>query len=96
MPNPKLPDERSPDDRTLRDIVEAHLALYFECDKCWRLSLSDLLNLVWRFGPDTKVQVVKNKVVCSRCGAKRAIPLLRRGYRKHEMGWTPRPPRASR
>ncbi len=66
-PNPKFEDNRNPNDRTLRDVVDDRLALFFEYASCERLSQSDLLDLVWRFGPDTKIETIRFKVVCSRC-----------------------------
>ncbi len=59
MPNPKFEDNRNPNDRTLRDVVDERLALFFECASCQRLSQSDLLELVWRFGPDTKIETIR-------------------------------------
>lgn len=67
----------TPNERTLRDLVDDRLALFFECASCQRLSQSDILELVWRFGPDTKIETVRFKVVCSRCNARRATPLLK-------------------
>lgn len=96
MPNPKFEDNRNPNDRTLRDVVDDRLALFFECASCERLSQSDLLHLVWRFGPDTKIETIRFKVVCSRCNARRATPLLKSAYRRGDAAWFPRPPLATR
>jgi hypothetical protein len=96
MPNPKTADSRDPSSRTLRDLVDDHLALFFECVACERLAQVDLLDVIWRLGPETKVETVRFKVVCSRCGKRRAVPLLCNFQRRRDDKWFPRPPKASR
>jgi hypothetical protein len=96
MPNPKFEDNRKPNDRTLRGLVDDRLALFFECASCQRLSQSDILELVWRFGPDIKVETVLFRAVCSRCNARSATPLLKSVYRRGDFTWSPQPPLASR
>jgi hypothetical protein len=96
MPNPRFKDQRLPNERTLRDILDDRLALFFECGKCERLSMCDLLHLVWKCGPDAKVGTVRLKTVCSRCGSRGGEALLRDSYIRGEFQWFPRGPKASR
>jgi ribosomal protein L44E len=96
MPNPRERDTRTPDKLTLRDLVEQRIGLYFECANCRRLSPVDLLDLVAKFGPDSRVEPIRFKAKCSTCGKRRAKPLYRYPLRKGLDEWWPHPPGAGR
>lgn len=66
MPKPKFEDNRNSNDRKLCDLLDDWLMLFFECASRYRLSQSDILELVWRFGPDAKRETVRFNEVCSR------------------------------
>jgi len=92
MPNPREPDHRSPETFTLRDLVEQRIGLYFECANCGRLTPVDVLDLVARFGPESRLEPISFRARCSRCGKRRARPLLRFPLRKGLDEWWPRSP----
>jgi hypothetical protein len=77
MPNPRTPERRSPETSTLRDIVEQRITLYFECANCGRVTPADVLILVARFGPESRLEPIRFRARRSRCGKRRARPLLR-------------------
>lgn len=95
MPNPRELDRRLPNELSLRDLVERRVVLFFECSNCYRLTPVDLLDLIARFGPDSRLEPIRFKARCTRCGKKRAKPLLQ--FPPLRKGtWWPAPPRAGR
>ena len=96
MPNPKLPDKRPPEARTLRDLVEDKLLLFVECEKCLVLRRLDYLDLAHKVGPDVPIGNFTRRFVCTRCGARRAAPLISEQLGRRIINWTPREPRGTR
>ncbi|WP_152981905.1 hypothetical protein [Prosthecomicrobium hirschii] len=96
MPNPREPDQKTPDAFTLRDVVERRLAMVFECANCRRVTQVDVLNLVARFGPEMAVEAVRFRARCQRCGKRRARPLFRDPAIRGDRAWWPKPPGATR
>lgn len=52
MPNPRPVPTITPEDVTLRDIVEQGYDLVFQCSGCLKVSRMDVLELVHKFGPE--------------------------------------------
>lgn len=76
MPNPKLVPTITLEDVTLRDIVEQRYDLVFQYMGCLKVSRMDVLELVHKFGPETKLEPIRFKLRCARCGRRRARPML--------------------
>ena len=96
MPNPIEPRKTPVEDRTLRDLFEDRMMLFFECTRCERLSRTDVLDLACYHGADVTVGKLAKKARCTRCGTRKAEPLLRLPYGRGDFPWLPRPPKASR
>jgi hypothetical protein len=96
MPNPRTPERRSPETFTLRDIVEERIGLYFECANCGRVTPADVLTLVARFGPESLLEPIRFRARYSRCGKRRARPLMRFPLTRGVDEWWPVPPGATR
>jgi hypothetical protein len=56
-------DERDVGRWSLRAVVERR-SLMVECGNCWRLVQVDARKLIVRFGPNTEVREVPEKMVC--------------------------------
>ena len=92
VPNPRLPEARDPETFTLRDVIERRMTLVFECANCRKVSQVDTLNLAMRCGPEALVQAVRFRARCTRCGKRRARPLLKDPTAPEVRAWWPRPP----
>lgn len=96
MPNPREPDRRSPETYTLRDLVDRRITLFFECANCLKAAQIDVLEMIARFGPESRLEPIRFKARCSRCGKRRARPLLRLPILRGDAAWWPMPPGARR
>lgn len=92
MPNPAEIRNVSFSEIRLRDIVEQRYDLVIQCSGCLKVSNMDVLVLIHKFGPDSKLEPIRFKLRCIGCGRRRATPLLfNRAYPGHHAWW-PWPP----
>jgi hypothetical protein len=92
MPNPNEIPNITPDDVTLRDIVEQRYDLVFQCAGCLKVARMDVLELIHKFGPNSKLEPIRFKLKCIRCGRRRASPMLYNKAYPGNHAWWPWPP----
>ncbi len=81
---------------TLRELVKVRRVLFFECGRCMHLTKPSLLDLVHAVGPDTPIGSFQKRLVCNKCGQRRAILLTCAMAGRRSARWLPREPRAFR
>lgn len=88
MPNPRALPTITLEEVTLRDIVEQGYDLVFQYTGCLKVSRVDVLELVHKFGPEAKLEPIRFKLRCARCGRRRARPMLiNKGYPGDHAWW---------
>lgn len=92
MPNPIEVRITTPEEVKLRDIVEQRYDLVFQCSGCLKVSRMDVLELIHKFGPDAKLEPIRFKLRCTRCGRRRAKPMLYNKAYPGNHAWWPWPP----
>jgi hypothetical protein len=87
-------EARALDSYTLRYLVEKRVSPFFECCKCEKRALIDVIAMIDLYGSATTLGELRSRARCSRCKSTQADIILNNHSRDYT--WFPRPPHAGR
>jgi hypothetical protein len=80
MPPPRTILLKPVGEYALRELVHPIYELLLICKHCHNAKAVSALDLIAKEGPDAKIETLRFKVRCSRCGRRRAAVKLRSTY----------------
>lgn len=77
---------------TLRKVIELGFQVAFECRHCRKWGVQDALALIHKYGPEIKLEKLRDDAKCTRCRRRQARVLLKRPYQSRRHAWIPHDP----